>query len=203
MTSSRIGYWFFAISSALVALASLRVLVAPLEVVMDHMAHYLPDLPLALYGHILLAPLALILAPLQFWTGLRVARPGLHRWTGRLYGGAVLIAAVSSLAMLPVFLGSVWAMTGFLLLAILWIVFTALGVAQAWQGNFAAHRAWMLRSVALTFAAVMLRIYMAPMVASGWTVVETYDVTAWASWVPNLLAVEWALRRRSAAAIRV
>ena len=94
-------------------------------------------------------------------------------------------------------------MTGFLLLAILWIVFTALGVAQAWQGNFAAHRAWMLRSVALTFAAVMLRIYMAPMVASGWTVVETYDVTAWASWVPNLLAVEWALRRRSAAAIRV
>lgn len=203
MTSSRIGYWFFAISSALVALASLRVLVAPLEVVMDHMAHYLPDLPLALYGHILLAPLALILAPLQFWTGLRVARPGLHRWTGRLYGGAVLIAAVSSLAMLPVFLGSVWAMTGFLLLAILWIVFTALGVAQAWQGNFAAHRAWMLRSVALTFAAVMLRIYMAPMVASGWTVVETYDVTAWASWVPNLLAVEWALRRRSTAAIRV
>ncbi len=203
MTSSRIGYWFFAISSALVALASLRVLVAPLEVVMDHMAHYLPDLPLALYGHILLAPLALILAPLQFWTGLRVARPGLHRWTGRLYGVAVLIAAVSSLAMLPVFLGSVWAMTGFLLLAILWIVFTALGVAQAWQGNFAAHRAWMLRSVALTFAAVMLRIYMAPMVASGWTVVETYDVTAWASWVPNLLAVEWALRRRSTHAVRV
>jgi hypothetical protein len=36
---------------------------------------------------------------------------------------------------------------------------------------------------------------MAPLMAQGWSVVETYDVTAWASWVPNLILVELWLRR--------
>jgi hypothetical protein len=197
MALSRIGFWFFVVSSLVVGLISLRILVAPLESVMDHVAHYLPTVPWPLYGHIVLAPLALMLAPFQFWVGLRVARPVLHRWMGRSYALAVLGAGLSSLLLLPQFQGSVWAMVGFFALAVLWIGFTAMGVMQARQGGFAGHRAWMLRSVALTFAAVTLRIYMAPMVANGWTVVETYDVTAWAAWVPNLIAVEWALRART------
>lgn len=53
----------------------------------------------------------------------------------------------------------------------------------------------MIRSVALTFGAVMLRVYMTPLMASGWSVPETYQITAWASWVPNLIVVEWWFRR--------
>ena len=201
MSLSRLGFWVFAAMSAVVALVSLRFVVAPLELVMDHMAHYLPVLPWPLYGHIVLAPLALLLAPLQLWPGLRAARPALHRWTGRTYGVAVGVAGLSSLVMLPQFLGSVWALVGFCALAVLWTGCTAMGIAQARLGNFVAHRHWMLRSVALTFAAVTLRVYMAPLMANGWTALETYDVTAWASWLPNLIAVEWYLRRGSVRAL--
>ena len=70
------------------------------------------------------------------------------------------------------------------------------------EGRIEAHRAWMLRSVALTFAAVTLRAQLVPMIAAGWEPGETYAVLAWSSWAPNLIAVEpWlAARRRGAAA---
>ena len=37
---------------------------------------------------------------------------------------------------------------------------------------------------------------MIPLIAAGWTVVETYNITAWAAWLPNLaLASLWTRRR--------
>ena len=67
------------------------------------------------------------------------------------------------------------------------------------RGDLARHRWWMQRSLALTFSAITLRIIMAPLMASGWTVAETYDVTAWGAWVLNLIVLEWWQRRRVAA----
>jgi len=83
-----------------------------------------------------------------------------------------------------------------MILAVLWVGTTVLGIWAAIQRDFAAHRRWMLRSVALTFAAVTLRVIMAPLMLSGWSVTDTYLITAWAAWIPNLLLVEWYLRRR-------
>lgn len=167
----------FALLSALVALVSLRALVAPLDQVMPNMAHFLTDAPWALWGHVLGAPLALALAPFQLSEGLRARRPGLHRALGRVYALAVLVAGLSALGLVPTSIASPWARTGFA------------GLALAMRGDRAAHRRWMLRSIALTFAAVTLRLYMAPLMAAGWSVAETYDVTAWACWVPNLFVL--------------
>ena len=180
-----------------VALASLRFLIAPFELVMDHMAHYLPAAPVALFAHLFGAPLALVLAPVQLWAGLRRRRPALHRASGYVYVLSVLIAGVGSLALLPDFLGTGFAAAGFFVLAVLWTGFTLRGVQLARAGEHAAHRRMMLRSVALTFAAVTLRIIMAPLMAQGWAVVDTYQITAWGSWIPNLIAVEIYLRRQS------
>jgi hypothetical protein len=36
-----------------------------------------------------------------------------------------------------------------------------------------------------------------PLIAQGWSVVETYQITAWASWLPDLIAVEISLRAKS------
>ncbi len=71
-----------------------------------------------------------------------------------------------------------------------------MGIVLAMRGDFERHRWWMQRSLALTFAAVLLRVMMAPLIASGWTVAETYDVTAWGSWLVTLAALEWWQRRR-------
>lgn len=190
----RASHWLF---SMLIALLSLRFLAAPLQEVMAHMAHYLPEVPLALFAHLLGAPLALALTPFQLWEGLRRARPRLHRLLGYTYVAAVLVSGLGALSLLPHFAGSGFAAAGFAVLGVLWIAFTLRGVQLARAGKFAAHRRFMLRSVALSLAAVMLRLIMAPLLANGWSVVDTYQITAWGSWVPNLILTEVYLRRKS------
>ena len=199
MTISRWGAWAFALSCGAIALLSLRSLAAPLEMVMPDMAHYLQDAPWALWGHILGGPLVLALAPVQVSQRLRARWPRAHRISGRVYAFGVLIAGLSALALMPTSIASQFARAGFTALAVCWIVFTARGIWLARAGDYAAHRRWMLRSLALTFGAVMLRIMMAPLMASGWTVAQTYDITAWGSWVPSLILLEMWLRRRPAA----
>lgn len=183
--------------SLLIALASLRWLIAPVELVMDHMLHYLRDVPLPTYLHIVFGPLALAVLPFQFWRGLRSARPRIHRALGYAYATSVMMAGAGALIMLPHFQGTFWAGSGFAALGVLWIAFTVLAVLAARRRDFRAHENWMMRSAALTFAAVTLRLIMAPLALSGWTVVETYNVTGWGSWVPVLLGVEWYIRRRA------
>ncbi len=195
MTLSRLWYATFALLSVLTALVSARAFVLPFAAGMPHMLHYLTSVPLPMWGHLVFAPLALMLAPAQLATRLRRTYPRLHRLTGYTYAGSVLLAAVASLAMLPQFQGTLWALTGFAVLALLWIAATASGIRCAIRGDTARHRVWMLRSVALTCAAVTLRLIMPVLMASGWSLLETYNVTAWASWLINLAAVEFYLRR--------
>ena len=187
---SRLGFAGFAVTSLLVALMSLRVLIWPIDLVMHHMAHFVAEAPWRLWGHILGAPLALALAPLQLWTGFRARWPRLHRWSGRVYGLAVLVGGVAALTIAPISDASLFARAGFFVLALLWLGTTGIGIKAAMQGDHARHRWWMQRSLALTFAAVTLRVIMAPLLATGWTVAQTYDVTAWGSWVLNLVVLE-------------
>ena len=188
--------WTVWITALAIGLVSLRTLVAPLDLVMPAMAHYLGEVPLGLQAHILAAPVALLVAPFQLWRGLRARRPVLHRWTGRIYALAVLIGGIGSLAMLPHFTGATFSALGFGVLAVVWIGTTALGIAQARNGNLSAHRRWMLRSVALTYAAITLRLIMAPLMAMGCALDDTYLVTAWGSWLLNLAVLEfWQARR--------
>lgn len=196
MTLWRTGYWMFALLCGIIALISLRSLMAPVALVMPNMAHFLQDAPLALWGHVVGAPLVLALAPVQLSQRLRARWPRAHRISGRLYALGVLIAGLSALALVPTAEASLFAKAGFTALALVWIGFTFRGIWLARAGAYEAHRAWMLRSLALTFAAVTLRLIMAPLMASGWTVAQTYDVTAWGSWVPSLILVELYLRRR-------
>lgn len=192
------GFSAFAILSVLVALVSWRVLVLPVAQAMPNMAQYLPDMPVALYAHVVLAPLALFLAPLQLWRGLRLRRPVLHRWMGRVYALAVLLAGLGSLQFLAQIDASPRAALGFGLLALAWIGTTALGVLAAMSGRLEHHRRWMMRSVALSFAAVTLRLMMPVLILNGMTNAESYEITAWACWLPNLIFVEWWLGRREA-----
>jgi uncharacterized membrane protein len=187
-------FWF---GCLFVAISSMRFLVAPLSSVMPHMVHYVPSAPLALYAHVFGAPLALALAPFQIWQGLRGSRPALHRMLGYIYVVAVVLAGMGSLAMLPHFLGTSFAAAGFAFMALGWIGFTLRGVWLACRKDYIAHRQFMLRSVAFTFSAFTLRLIMTPLLATGWSVVETYQITAWAAWVPNLIVVELWIRLRA------
>ena len=80
---------------------------------------------------------------------------------------------------------------GFLSLAILWLLFTSLALRAALRRDFRNHERWMMRSFALTFAAVTLRIYLPIGISlnnGGFAL--PYTIIAWLSWVPNLLIME-------------
>ncbi|MBX2875107.1 MAG: DUF2306 domain-containing protein, partial [Saprospiraceae bacterium] len=66
------------------------------------------------------------------------------------------------------------------------------------QRNIEAHREWMLRSYALTFAAVTLRLQL-PLYMSFLDIdfLTSYRMVSWSCWVPNLLLIEWFIHRQS------
>jgi len=133
--------------------------------------------PVAFVLHTSFGGLAMLLAPWQLLPGLRRRSPGLHRWIGRLYVGCCLIS-------------------GFAAMATAWLGATVL----AWQAIRARrvleHRRWMIRSFALTFSAVTLRLLL--LFPLGWPdampFFTFYSGTAWGSWLLNLGLAELYLR---------
>ena len=151
--------------------------------------------------HVAGAMVALLLGAWQFLPRLR-ATPA-HRWVGRFYalgclvgGGAGVVLAFGSFA------GPI-ATAGFAGLGVLWIAFTALGWRAAVGRRFEHHRRWMIRSWALTLAAVTLRLYLPLVMVSGLPFLPWYRAIAFLCWVPNLLIAELWLRRRDDAKARV
>jgi len=184
------AFWVLCLA---VALASWRFLALGVELSMPIMAHHIEPRALSLYAHIGLAPVALAVMPFQFSIRLRQGRPRLHRWLGRVYGLSVLLSGLGGLHLALTTAAGPMAASGFALLSVLWIAVTGRAVWLAMQRRLAEHRAWMIRSAALTFAAVTLRLYL-PILVGIFGFETGYPPLAWISWVPNLILVEYWLR---------
>lgn len=189
--------WFFALG---VALASARFLIMGVEAAfagLPEMAEHLKDRNLAFILHVSASPIALVLGLFQFLPGLRAKSPALHRWSGRLYVALVLIGGMAGLVLALGISGRPSAALGFGLMAIVWIGTTVQAVRLAMAGRFTEHRRWMIRSYAVTFAAVTLRLEMPFFfVLGGMEYAEVSNYVAWMCWVPNLIVAELFLRRR-------
>lgn len=146
------------------------------------------DVPMHFFG----GGVALLLAPLQLGTGLRRIVPRLHRLSGGVYIGAVLIGGLGALSMARHSQGP----TGlpFAMLATLWLLVTALGLRHAIAGRIDLHRRWMARSIALTASAVTLRLILGAGLAMQWPGGAVYTFAAWACWTFNLAVCEVLLR---------
>jgi hypothetical protein len=145
--------------------------------------------------HLFGGALALALGPWQFLTGPRARRTAWHRWTGRLYGFAVLASALGGAILAVHSKGGMVAHVGFFTLAVVWTLVTAWGVVTIRRGDVAEHQRWILRSFALTYAAVTLRLQIPASVMLGFDFAIAYPIIAWACWVPNAMWAEWYLKR--------
>lgn len=151
-------------------------------------------LPWYAYAHFLGSGTALLLGGFQFSGWLRRTRPVLHRWLGRTYLTGCLAGGLGGLGLATISFGGMSTHVGFALLAVLWLFTGARAFLAIRRGDIAGHRRWMIRSFALTFAAVTLRIELGVFTALlGMSFAEAYLTVAWLSWVPNLLIAEWAL----------
>lgn len=192
-----IGTWLaFSLACAIVAMHAFAYLQAEINLRNPfHRSFASAGLSVPLHFHA--AGLALLLAPLQLVGAIRQRWPALHRLVGWLYVLAVLLAGVAGLMLAPRAQGG-WA-TGasFLLLALSWLTCTGLAVWHAVRRKVEAHRRWMLRSIALTFAAVSLRVYLGLGLALlQLKFLTAYLIAAWLCWTLNLLVVELWLRWR-------
>jgi uncharacterized membrane protein len=151
----------------------------------------------AIFVHIFCSMLAMALGPWQFFHGLRARRPALHRWSGRVYlVGGVLPGGISGLYVSGFAFGGTLNQIGFAVLAILWLTTGYLAYRAIRRGDVAAHQRWMLRNFALTFAAVTLRLYLGTFAAMGMAFETFYAWLGWLCWVPNLMFIEWFIRRK-------
>jgi uncharacterized membrane protein len=156
----------------------------------------LMTLPWYAYAHFLGSATALLVGGFQFSVRLRRAWPQLHRWVGRTYLTAVLVGGVGGLGLATISHGGPSTHVAFALLAVLWLHSGGQAYRAIRGGNVPEHRRWMIRSFALTFAAVTLRIQLGLFTGVfGWTFDDAYLTVAWSSWVPNLVVAEWWLLR--------
>lgn len=129
----------------------------------------------------------------QFSRWVLKKNPRLHRILGYIYVvDILLITGPAGLIMGFYANGGMFSRIAFVLLAVLWIFFTAMALVKAKQKNFKSHRNYMIRSYALTLSALTLRawkygitntMHVPPM--------DVYRIVAWLGWGGNYLFAEW------------
>ena len=107
--------------------------------------------------HGLAGATAFFLGPFQFSDTLRRRHLTLHRWTGRIYVGAVCIGAPVALYIgthfeKPLLAAEQPAQAG------LWLFTTLMALICVLRGNILAHRAWMMRSYAFCLVFMTSRV---------------------------------------------
>jgi hypothetical protein len=124
-------------------------------------------------------------------------RPRLHRFFGYIYViDVLLITGPAGLLMGFYANGGIYSRIAFVTLALLWIFFTAMALIKARKKDFKTHRAYMIRSFALTLSALTLRAWKYA-ITNNFELppMDVYRAVAWLGWVPNLLVAEWIIMR--------
>jgi hypothetical protein len=208
----RIGWAWYALTAVAIAV------VAPLPYVTTPMSelaasgqglarHYAEQpgwIQATLVVHASAGGLAMLLVPLQLLRPLRRRFARLHRAAGRLLVGLILVSATGGLVIAQVSYAGLVGTVGFSMLAVAWATSAVLAARTAIGGDAAGHRAWTIRVVALTYAAVMLRLWVGVWIgieapASDAEAQAAFDRayiwTPFVCWVPNLILAEWVIRR--------
>ena len=153
----------------------------------------------AFYTHITCSIFVLILGGLQFISFILKNYPRVHRALGKWYIVLVLfLSAPSGLLMGFYANGGVVSKTSFVLLSVLWWLFTFLAYRKIKAGNIESHINFMYRSYALTLSAITFRLYV--LIIPHFIHLpakEMYALIAWLSWVPDLLVAEVLIKFRA------
>ena len=197
-TARRVGWVIMTVFALVIGGYAVALVVSGFRLVPGEIAANRFPTPLGLRVHIVASGLALLIGPFQFARALRRRQPRVHRWLGRTYVVACLVGGVSG-GLIAMFSSSgPVAGAGFLGLAISWLAATTLGYRAIRTGDVARHRRWMTRSFALTYAAVMLRIYLPIAMVVGLEFSQAYPVIAWLCWLPNLVVAQLLIARSEA-----
>ncbi|MDY7103194.1 MAG: DUF2306 domain-containing protein [Actinomycetota bacterium] len=206
------AFWWLALSALAIAVfaplpyltSSLRELASNDSGLADNYVDRAMWVRAALYVHIVGGGVALALSPLQFARRLRSRAPRLHRVVGRVAFGAIAVGGVAGLVIAPVNEAGLVGVAGFGALGVLWLWFAWRAYRAIRTGDVGAHRRWAVRTFAMTYAAVMLRLWLGVLIGAQIGLLGTADDLAFdrayllvpfLCWVPNLIVAERRLAR--------
>lgn len=140
--------------------------------------------------------LALIVGPFQFLPALRARWPKAHRLGGKFYLACILATSAAAIPATIMTTAGFAAQTGFALLIAGWLYSAYRAYRAARDAQFADHRVWMIRNYALTFAAVLLRVFLLGGMAFRQLVPsipfdQLYTASLWSSIAVSSLVAEW------------
>lgn len=146
---------------------------------------------LLLYSHIAFSFPAIMLGIWMFNTSFRENNLTLHRKLGQIY---VIGCLMGGITVIPLALNNDSILApkiGFTMMGSIWICLTYFGYTSAIHKNYAAHRRWMMRSYAVTYAFVHVNFtypLILPYEALGPEGVKVF--MSMISWMTNLFLVE-------------
>jgi hypothetical protein len=128
----------------------------------------------------------------QFNSKLLKNYPVIHKTIGKLYVFAVLFLAAPSGFFIGLFAnGGFYSKVSFLTLSLLWFYFTLKGFLMVKSKIINLHKKFMLRSFALAFSAITLRLWKVILVYLFQpSPMDLYQIVSWLGWIPNLLLIE-------------
>jgi len=194
---ARIGWWVMALLSFAAGLWAIFITVTPSALLGGQWDRMFTIAAIGL-AHTLGGAIASLIGPFQFLDGLRRRNRRLHIWLGRVYLVSVGLSGIAGLCLSPGSLASNTLGIAFVLLALAWLHTGWQAYAAIRRRDVDAHRRWMIRNFALTYAAVTLRIEMPILIVAGMAPVLALNVVGWTCWIPNLIAVEWWMKRKDA-----
>jgi hypothetical protein len=166
----------------------------------------------ALGLHFLAGGVILILGCIQLLGSVRTRWPALHRWLGRIYVSAALLAGLGGLTFILA-LGTIGGLTmdiGFGLYGALMVLAAAQTYRYARARSFIFHRAWALRLFALAIGSWLYRMDYGFWLLLGGGRGHTHDfhgpfdhVMAFFFYLPNLLIVEAFIRAQTAVSPKI
>lgn len=159
----------------------------------EHRPEYLPFF----YTHVYTSIFVLLfgfLAILRKNFGLQ----NFHRNIGKAYILLLLVFSAPSGIYMGIFAnGGILAKISFIILGSLWWLTTFKAYQAARQKKFSLHQQWMWRSFALTLSAITLRMWKVIIVYLFHpNPMDVYQIIAWMGWVPNILIIEYLIRKK-------
>lgn len=140
--------------------------------------------------------LAILIGSLQFFKWVRERGIRLHKILGITYVTAIFISSTTGLIIAQFAMGGTLASSGFSVLSVIWFYTTWRALQYGKLHDRDKHRNWIMRSYALTFAAITQRTLLLVPLLTGVSFINTYRLSAWLPWIFNLLIAEIITRQR-------
>ncbi|RXR05968.1 DUF2306 domain-containing protein [Pseudoxanthomonas composti] len=133
-----------------------------------------------LWCHLAGGSLGVVLGLVQLITQRWPRALGVHRWCGRAYFAAMLVAVFGAAGLIATSPAPMSIRVAFSATMLAWLVTAGVGLVKILRRDVQAHRRWMLRAYVVTLAPAMFRLGLATAVGQG--IAPSPGLIAWMLW---------------------